>query len=139
MEKEIVTLDSVNTLEIVEAIITYNMLLVINYGGQTCHLIARRIRDLNVYSEIVPYDVPLEEIKRLKPTGIILSGGPSSVYGKSAPISKKGLLSLGIPVLGICYGQQLIGKQLGGKVIPNKIKEYGKKSIKIKKNKLFKA
>ena len=116
------------------------MLLVINYGGQTCHLIARRVRDFNVYSEILPYDVSLKDIKKLKPSGIILSGGPSSVYGKNAPISKKGLLSLGIPVLGICYGQQLIGKQLNGKVIPNKIKEYGKKIIIIKnKSKLFKG
>jgi len=115
------------------------MLLVINYGGQTCHLIARRIRELNVYSEILPYNVSLNAIKRLKPSGIILSGGPSSVYDKNAPTSNKELLSLGIPILGICYGQQLIGMQLGGKVIPNKIKEYGKKTavIRNKKN-LFK-
>lgn len=111
------------------------MLLVINYGGQTCHLIARRVRDFNVYSKILPYDVSLKDIKKLKPSGIILSGGPSSVYGKNAPISKKGLLGLGTPVLGICYGQQLIGKQLNGKVIPNKIKEYGKKMLDIKNKK----
>ncbi len=115
------------------------MLLVINYGGQYTHLIARRVRDFNVYSEILPYNISLKYIKRLKPSGIILSGGPSSVYDKNAPISKKGLLKLGIPILGICYGQQLIGKQLNGKVVPNKIKEYGKKILKIKnKNKLFK-
>ena len=114
------------------------MLLVINFGGQYCHLISRRIRDLGVYSEIVPYDVSIEKIKKLKPAGIILSGGPSSVYEKNAPLSKKEILGLGIPVLGICYGQQLIGKQLGGKVIPNQIKEFGKKILKIKnKNKLF--
>jgi len=75
----------------------------------------------------------------MKPSGIILSGGPSSVYGKNAPISKKGLFRLGIPVLGICYGQQLIAKQLDGKVVANKIKEYGKKTVRIQKNKLFKG
>jgi len=116
------------------------MLLVINFGAQYCHLISRRIRDLGVYSEILPYNASLKEIEKMKPEGIILSGGPSSVYEKNAPISKKGILGLGIPILGICYGQQLIGKQLGGKVIPNKIKEYGKKIIGIKnKNKLFKG
>ena len=115
------------------------MLLVINYGGQYSHLIARRIREIGVYSEIIPYDVSLKDIKKLKPVGIILSGGPSSIYDKDAPISKKGLLGLGIPVLGICYGQQLIGKQLNGKVVANKVKEYGKKTLNIKKNKLFKG
>jgi len=116
------------------------MLVVINYGSQVCHLISRRIRELGVYSEILPYNVSLKEIQRLKPAGIILSGGPSSVYSKGAPISKIGILKLGIPILGICYGQQLIGKQLKGKVVANKIKEYGKKVLKVKdKNKLFKC
>jgi len=111
------------------------MLLVINYGGQTCHLISKRVRNFNVYSEILPYNTPLKEIKRLSPAGIILSGGPSSVYDKDAPTSKVGLLKLGIPILGICYGQQLIARQLGGKVIQNKIKEYGKKTLKINQSK----
>ncbi len=108
------------------------MILVMNYGAQYCHLIARRIRELNVYSEIVPYDTHINEIKKYKPLGIILSGGPSSVYAKGAPISDKKILSLGIPVLGICYGQQLIAKQLGAKVKANKIKEFGKKILLIK-------
>jgi GMP synthase (glutamine-hydrolysing) len=95
---------------------------------------------MGVYCEIVPYNVSLGTIKRLKPEGIIFSGGPSSVYGKVAPKSDKGILQLGLPVLGICYGQQLIGKQLGGRVIANKVKEYGKKEIKVKnKGRLFKG
>ncbi len=116
------------------------MLLVINFGAQYCHLISRRVRDMGVYCEILPYNVSLKQIKKLNPAGIILSGGPSSVYEKGAPISNPKLLSLGIPVLGICYGQQLIGKQLKGNVVPNKIKEFGKKTAKINnKNKLFKG
>ena len=116
------------------------MLIVVNFGSQVCHLIARRIRELGVFSEIVPYDVSIEQIKKFNPDGIILSGGPSSVYGKDAPISDEKIFSMGIPVLGICYGQQLIGKQLGGKVVPTSIKEYGKKIAKIdNKNKLFKG
>ncbi|MBR9706669.1 glutamine-hydrolyzing GMP synthase, partial [Candidatus Pacearchaeota archaeon] len=115
------------------------MILVINYGSQVCHLIARRIRELGVYSEIVPYDVSVKRIKKLKPAGIILSGGPSSVYDKGAPISDKRILKLGIPILGICYGQQLLSKQLGAKVKAKKIKEYGKKTLSVKdKNNLLK-
>ena len=73
------------------------MLLVINFGAQYCHLIARRVRDLGVYSEIKPYDITASEIKKLKPKGIILSGGPSSVYGKNAPLLDKKILNLDIP------------------------------------------
>ncbi|MFH1641939.1 MAG: glutamine-hydrolyzing GMP synthase [Nanoarchaeota archaeon] len=112
-------------------------IIVVNFGSQVAHLIARRIRDFNVYSEIVPYDVSIEKIRQLNPKGIILSGGPSSVYSRNSPISDKKLLDLGIPVLGICYGQQLIAKQLSGKVLPNKIKEYGRKIIKIENKKLL--
>ncbi|MDP7179794.1 MAG: glutamine-hydrolyzing GMP synthase [Candidatus Woesearchaeota archaeon] len=111
------------------------MILVINYGGQYCHLIARRVRDLGVYSEVVPYDVSIGEIQKLNPNGIIFSGGPSSVYEKNAPKSNKEILTLNIPILGICYGQQLIAKQLGAKVESKKIKEYGKKIAKIQSKK----
>ncbi|MBW2980462.1 glutamine-hydrolyzing GMP synthase [Candidatus Woesearchaeota archaeon] len=107
------------------------MIVVINYGGQYCHLIARRIREFGVYSGIRPFNISVNEIKRLKPKGIILSGGPSSVYDKKAPKSNEKILKLGIPVLGICYGQQLIAKQLKAKVQPKKVKEYGKKIAKI--------
>ena len=86
------------------------MILVINFGGQYAHLIARRVRELGVKSEIAPFDISASEIKKLSPSGIILSGGPSSVYEDGAPLPDKNLLELGIPVLGICYGLQLIAK-----------------------------
>src|SRR3989338_5657730 len=108
-------------------------IIVINFGSQVVHLIARRIRELGVYSEIKPYDITAAEIKRLKPKGIILSGGPSSVYEKDSPQLDEKILGLNIPILGICYGLQLIGKHYG-KVLPGKLKEYGKKQISLKKN-----
>jgi GMP synthase (glutamine-hydrolysing) len=111
------------------------MILVINFGGQYCHLIARRIRELGANSVILPYNIPAKKIKKSAPDGIIFSGGPSSVYEKGAPVSSKAILKLKIPILGICYGQQLIAKQLNAKVIPGKNKEYGKKSAKIKDKK----
>ncbi|MBI2647704.1 glutamine-hydrolyzing GMP synthase [Candidatus Woesearchaeota archaeon] len=110
------------------------MIIVLNFGGQTCHLIARRIREFGVYSEIMPCDTSVEEIKKFKPNGIILSGGPASVYEKDAPLMDKKILDLGIPILGICYGLQLIGKYVNGEVLSGKLKEFGKKILKIKKN-----
>jgi GMP synthase (glutamine-hydrolysing) len=108
-------------------------IIVVNFGSQVAHLINRRIRELGVYSELVPYDVSVEKIKKLNPSGIILSGGPSSVYSKGSPQLDKRILELGIPILGICYGLQLIGKYYG-KVLPGKLKEYGKKKLFVKKN-----
>jgi len=96
------------------------------------HLIARRVRDLGVYSEIKPFDITAKEIKKLNPKGIILSGGPASVYEKNSPPIDKKIFSLGIPVLGICYGLQLMGKHYG-KVLPGKLKEFGKKNLNVKK------
>lgn len=110
------------------------MILVLNFGGQTCNLIARRIRDMNVYSEILPCDTSLREIGKLKPSGIILSGGPASVYEQNAPTMNRKILDLGIPILGICYGLQLIGKLVGGEVLGGKLKEFGKKELHTKKN-----
>ena len=107
-------------------------ILVINFGSQVVHLITRRIRELGVSSEIKPFDISAAEIRKLKPKGIILSGGPASVYEKNSPQLDRKILSLGIPVLGICYGLQLIGKYYG-KVLPGKLKEYGKKSLNVKK------
>ena len=107
-------------------------IIVINFGSQVVHLITRRIRELGVSSEIKPFDVSAAEIKSLEPKGIILSGGPASVYERDSPQLDKKIVSLGIPVLGICYGLQLMGKCYG-KVLPGKLKEYGKKSLDVKK------
>ena len=108
------------------------MLLILNFGGQYAHLIARRVRSLSVYSEILPCDSGIEKIKKFNPDGIILSGGPSSVYEENAPVMDKKILELGIPVLGICYGLQLITKFSGGEVLNGKLKEFGKKEINVK-------
>lgn len=106
-------------------------ILVLDFGGQYTHLIARRVRELGVYSEILPFDAPLERIRKLSPEGIILSGGPASVYEDNAPSVDKALFSLGTPILGICYGHQLIAKLFGGKVEKQEMKEYGRKEIEI--------
>lgn len=106
-------------------------IIIINFGAQYCHLIARRVRDLSVYSEIKPYDITASEIKKLKPKGIILSGGPGSVNDKKNPNIDKKIFDLNIPILGICYGHQLIGYHFG-KVHPGKNKEYGKTELIIK-------
>ena len=108
-------------------------IIVMNFGSQVAHLINRRIRDLGVYSELMPHDISAEKIKAISPKGIILSGGPSSVYEKDSPQLDKKILELGIPILGICYGLQLIGKNYG-KVLPGRLKEYGKKSISVRSN-----
>jgi GMP synthase (glutamine-hydrolysing) len=109
-------------------------IVVLNFGSQYVQLIARRVRELNVYSEILPWDVPIEEIKKREPKGIIFSGGPASVYSPSAPLPSKEIYSLNIPILGICYGLQVITAQLGGKVAPAEKHEYGKALLKVIKN-----
>ncbi len=106
-------------------------ILIIDFGSQYTQLIARRIRELNVYSEIIPCNVPFSEIKKRKPSGIVLSGGPSSVYEEGAPSIDKEIFNLGIPILGICYGMQLITHLLGGKVSRAEKREYGKAILKI--------
>ena len=111
--------------------------LVVDFGGQYCHLIARRIRELNVYSEIVPSDISREEIeeinRRLQIKGMILSGGPYSVYEPEAPKIDLQILNLGIPILGLCYGHQLIAHLLGGKVMHGAKQEFGIAYISIDK------
>lgn len=105
--------------------------MVLDFGGQYAHLICRRIRDLGVYAEILPSDARVEQLQGAK--GIILSGGPSSVYEKNAPRYDERLFTIKIPILGLCYGQQLMAQQLGGKVVPGKIKEYGIATLQVKK------
>src|SRR6195952_2766701 len=90
--------------------------VVLDYGGQYSQLIARRVRECGVFSELLPHHVGVEEVRRRKPKGLILSGGPASVYAPGAPRLDPELLELGIPVLGICYGMQLIARELGGTV-----------------------
>ncbi|MGH7979127.1 MAG: glutamine amidotransferase-related protein, partial [Limisphaerales bacterium] len=105
--------------------------IILDFGAQYTQVIARRVRERNVFSQILRYDTPAREIGRLKPAGIILSGGPSSVYAKEAPLPDKDIFSLGIPVLGICYGVQLLAHVLGGKVEKGPRREYGKGTLRV--------
>ena len=107
-------------------------ILIFDFGGQYTQLIARRVRECHVYSEVVPWSVPLEEIRKQQPAGIILSGGPSTVHDENAPMIDPGLYTLGIPVLGICYGMQLTAHLLGGRVEKAKEREYGRIVVKMK-------
>jgi len=101
------------------------LLLILDYGSQYSQLIARRVRELGVYSELHPFNIPINKIKEMNPKGIILSGSPYSTYEKEAPISSPEIFELGVPVLGICYGLQLMGLQLGGDVDKAARREYG--------------
>lgn len=104
----------------------HEMVVVLDFGGQYNQLIARRIRDLGVYSELLPFNTSIEKIKSLQPKGIVFSGGPSSVYGEGAPQVDPAIYDLGIPIFGICYGMQLMTHQLNGKVEAASTREYGK-------------
>lgn len=106
-------------------------IIILDFGSQTTQLIARRIREQKVYSEIHPYNLELEKLREMKPSGIVLSGGPASVYDNDAPISDPGLFDMGLPVLGICYGAQLMMEQLGGKVEQAENREFGKAELNI--------
>ena len=103
--------------------------VVLDYGGQYSQLIARRVRECGVFSELLPHHVGAEEVARRRPRGLILSGGPASVYEDGAPALDPALLELGIPVLGICYGMQLLAKELGGKVESAEVGEYGRSEL----------
>jgi len=103
----------------------HSRILILDFGSQYTQVIARRIRELQVYSEIVRFDTPAAEIAKLKPSGLILSGGPASVYDKGAPHLDPEIFSLGIPVLGICYGLMLMAHHLGGQVVFTGRREYG--------------
>jgi len=105
--------------------------VVLDYGGQYSQLIARRVRECGVFSELLPHHVGIEEIARRKPKGLILSGGPASVYADGAPDLDERLLELGIPVLGICYGMQLIAHRLGGRVESAEVGEFGRSDLRV--------
>jgi GMP synthase (glutamine-hydrolysing) len=104
----------------------FDRILILDFGSQYTQLIARRVRECQVYSEIHPHTISVEEVRAFSPKGIILSGGPASVYEKNAPRCDPAILTLGIPILGICYGMQLLGQVLGGKVAHSRKREYGK-------------
>ena len=105
-------------------------IVVLDFGSQYSHLICRRIRDLSVYAELVPYDISIEELKKMNPKGIVFSGGPASVYNKDSPQPTSKIFEIGLPVLGICYGHQLIVNNFGGKVKQSH-KEYGSSILSI--------
>ncbi|MBI4743844.1 MAG: glutamine-hydrolyzing GMP synthase [Actinobacteria bacterium] len=105
------------------------IILVLDFGAQYSQLIARRVRECKIYSEIIPYNTSIEEIKARKPKGLILSGGPSSVYSENALFCDPEIFNLGIPILGICYGMQLMAVQLGGEVVHTGKSEYGKTEL----------
>jgi GMP synthase (glutamine-hydrolysing) len=107
-------------------------IVILDFGSQYTQVIARRIRECNVYSTILRYDTPAKIIAALKPSGLILSGGPASVYAHEAPLPDKGIFKLGIPVLGICYGVQILAHFLGGKVEPGQKREFGKGTLTVR-------
>jgi GMP synthase (glutamine-hydrolysing) len=107
-------------------------IVILDFGSQYTQVIARRVRECNVYSVILRYDTPAKEIAALSPKGIILSGGPASVYARKAPLPDPRIFKLDIPMLGICYGLQLLAHYLGGKVEPGQKREYGKGTLLVK-------
>ena len=117
----------------------HETVLILDFGGQYTQLIARRIRELGVYSEIIPFNTPIEEIRGKSPRAIILSGGPSSVYEQGAPHPDRAVIEMGVPVLGICYGVQLMAHFLGGEVKPSDRREYGQAELEAKPNSMLLA
>jgi GMP synthase (glutamine-hydrolysing) len=101
-------------------------IIVLDFGSQYSHLICRRIREANVFCEIYPYNLTSEQIIKLSPSGIIFSGGPASVYTENSPKPDKKIFELGIPILGICYGHQIIVDNFKGKIKRSNTREYGK-------------
>src|SRR5262245_12684403 len=108
-----------------------------DFGGQYAHLIARRVREARVYSELVPHTLTAQQVRARNPHALILSGGPASVYADSAPRIDPDVLTLGIPTLGICYGAQLMALELGGKVERTNASEFGKTGLTAVESELF--
>jgi GMP synthase (glutamine-hydrolysing) len=106
-------------------------IVILDFGAQYTQVIARRVRECKVYSTILPYNTPAKKIVALKPSGIILSGGPASVYAEDAPLPDRDIFKLGLPILGLCYGEQLLAHLLGGKVEKGARREYGKSTLKV--------
>ena len=117
----------------------HEKVLVMDFGGQYNQLIARRVREQNVYCELLPYTMSMDEIRAFSPIGIIFTGGPSSVYEEGAPGIDPEIFTLGVPVLGICYGCQLLANGLGGTVVHAETREYGKREIRYSRSLLFKG
>src|SRR5579862_6236109 len=108
-----------------------DLVVVVDFGAQYAQLIARRVREAHVYSEIVPHNMPLAEMLAKKPKAIIFSGGPASVYVEGAPLIDEAIYESSVPILGICYGAQLIALQLGGEVARSGSGEYGRTSLSV--------
>jgi GMP synthase (glutamine-hydrolysing) len=108
-----------------------SQILILDFGSQYTQLIARRLRELEVYAEILPYSTTMEEITKRNPTGIVLSGGPDSVHRKGSPRPPREIFEMGLPILGICYGMQLLVHMHGGKVVPAEKREYGHSEVEI--------
>ncbi len=113
------------------------MVIVLDFGGQYNQLIARRVRECNVYCEVHPCSISIEKIREMNPKGIIFTGGPNSVYAEDSPRYSKEIFDLGIPILGICYGSQLMAYLLGGSVKTAPVSEYGKTEVEVDKHSLL--
>ena len=107
------------------------IIAVLDFGSQYTQVIARRLRECHVYSKVYRFDTPVSQLREEGACGVILSGGPSSVFAETAPMPDKEIFSMGVPVLGICYGLQLIGRFLGGEVQRSTEREYGRGTLKI--------
>lgn len=115
------------------------LVIVLDFGGQYNQLIARRVRELSVYSEMVPYDISYEELAAKRPKAVILTGGPASVHMEGAPVCDEHIFEMGIPILGICYGMQLMAYKLGGAVESSSVREYGRTMLELEDDLLFKG
>ena len=120
-----------------EMMLDKELVIVLDFGGQYNQLIARRVRECNVYCEVHPYTLNLDEIRQMNPKGIIFTGGPNSVYGEESPCYSKEIFELGIPILGICYGSQVMAYLLGGTVEAAPVSEYGKTEVSVDKSSLL--